>query len=280
MGKHHSNNHDHDQPNHPLDDVDPLLQRLVDAHPLIFRGRLPTTHSHVEPAWYDLIDGLLADFERELGPDGCKALQILQVKEKLGGLRLYYSLEQEVREGNQERLRDLLDLAEQQSRALLKPGGPCFELYSEVVLAAPLPSLQLNAGCVGVVVHIHDQGQAYEVEFVDGEQRTICVQTVPGDFLRLSSTDDGPHEPAGYEPDDGPLSAHQLQAIQQVASQLLARGQPLSSESLLDADPEACLTRDYKITIQERLAKDPEFREALEHELAAIKNVDPHADLA
>lgn len=187
---------------------------------------------------------------------------------------------QRLADAHGERLRDLLDLADQQSRTPLNPGDTCFELYSEVVLAAPLPSVQLDAGCVGVVVHIHDRGQAYEVEFFDGEQGTICVETVRGDSLRLASTDDRPHEPARYEPDDGPISADQVQAIQQVATLHLPGGRTLSSESLLDVDPEALLTRDYTITIRERLERDPEFREALQRELSALTDGDPPAALA
>lgn len=154
-----------------------------------------------------------------------------------------------------------------------------FDLYAEVVLTAPLPSVQLDAGCVGVVVHIHGSGEAYEVEFFD-EQRTICVETVPAGYLRLTGTDDRPHEPAGYEPDDGPLSSDQVQTVQKVASLLIPEGRVHRSESLLDADPEDLLTRDYKVTVRERLARDPEFREALARELSAMKGGDIHTDLA
>jgi hypothetical protein len=41
---------------------------------------------------------------------------------------------------------------------------------------------------------------------------------------------------AGYEPDDGPLSANQLKSIQQKAAEQLPTGQALSWASVFDAD--------------------------------------------
>ena len=38
--------------------------------------------------------------------------------------------------------------------------------HSQVVLKKPVPNLGLEPGDVGVVVHIHAQGAAYEVEFL------------------------------------------------------------------------------------------------------------------
>ena len=49
--------------------------------------------------------------------------------------------------------------------------------HTQVVLVRPVPGLGLKPGDVGVVVHVHEQGQAYEVEFLSLEGRTIGVQT-------------------------------------------------------------------------------------------------------
>lgn len=69
-----------------------------------------------------------------------------------------------------------------------------FAEHSQVVLATPLPALGLESGDVGVVVHVHDGGAAYEVEFMSLDGRTIGVQTLPADQLRPVSASAVPHE--------------------------------------------------------------------------------------
>jgi hypothetical protein len=56
--------------------------------------------------------------------------------------------------------------------------------HTQVVLVHPVPGLGLNPGAVGVVVHIHGQGQAYEVEFMSPEGRTLGVQTLEAGDVR------------------------------------------------------------------------------------------------
>jgi hypothetical protein len=65
--------------------------------------------------------------------------------------------------------------------------------HTQVVLVRPLPGLGLQPGDVGVVVHVHGQGQAYEVEFMNPQGRTLGVQTLgAGD---VQATDDpGPSQ--------------------------------------------------------------------------------------
>ena len=53
-----------------------------------------------------------------------------------------------------------------------------------VVLTAGLPEESLEAGDVGTVVHIHRDGEAYEVEFVTLTGRTVAVATVRASDLR------------------------------------------------------------------------------------------------
>ncbi len=49
-------------------------------------------------------------------------------------------------------------------------------------LRVELPALALVVGDVGTVVLVHGDGQAYEVEFVAADGRTIAVETLgPGD---------------------------------------------------------------------------------------------------
>lgn len=74
------------------DDIDPLLQRLIEAHPLLFRGRAPLAPSYVVAGWYGLLDTLCSDIEAALGPEVCAAFEVRQIKEKFGTLRFYYRL--------------------------------------------------------------------------------------------------------------------------------------------------------------------------------------------
>jgi hypothetical protein len=56
--------------------------------------------------------------------------------------------------------------------------------HSIVVLNADAPDTGLNAGDVGTIVYVHDQGKAYEVEFVDGDGTTIALLTLNADEVR------------------------------------------------------------------------------------------------
>ena len=69
-----------------------------------------------------------------------------------------------------------------------------FPEHSPVVLTAPLPALGLEPGDVGVVVHVHAGGTAYEIEFMSLDGRTIGVQTLRANQLRPVSASAVPHE--------------------------------------------------------------------------------------
>ncbi len=61
--------------------------------------------------------------------------------------------------------------------------------HSAVVLRRPLSALGLEVGAVGVVVHIHPQAQAYEVEFMTDEGLTLGVHTLlPEDLIQTVET--------------------------------------------------------------------------------------------
>jgi hypothetical protein len=59
-----------------------------------------------------------------------------------------------------------------------------FKEHDCVVLMRDLPEENLQAGDVGAIVHIHQNGVAYEVEFVTFAGRTIAVATVEASYLR------------------------------------------------------------------------------------------------
>ncbi len=56
--------------------------------------------------------------------------------------------------------------------------------HSIVVLESDMPDAGLHAGDVGAIVHVHGQGNAYEVEFVDGDGTTIALMTLDSSQVR------------------------------------------------------------------------------------------------
>lgn len=53
-----------------------------------------------------------------------------------------------------------------------------------VVLAHDLPSLGLENGDAGAVVHVYEGGEAVEVEFVSGSGATVAVETLRSSDVR------------------------------------------------------------------------------------------------
>lgn len=53
-----------------------------------------------------------------------------------------------------------------------------------IVLTRDLEAHSLCRGDIGVVVHCYSDGQAYEVEFMSAEGRTLAVVTLEGDAIR------------------------------------------------------------------------------------------------
>ena len=59
-----------------------------------------------------------------------------------------------------------------------------------VVLTGDVPGENLRTGDVGTVVHVHNEGEAYEIEFTTLTGKTVAVATVDADSLRpVSQTD-------------------------------------------------------------------------------------------
>ncbi|PSQ91605.1 MAG: DUF4926 domain-containing protein [Bacteroidetes bacterium SW_4_67_19] len=53
-----------------------------------------------------------------------------------------------------------------------------------VVLARAIEEHGLEGGDIGAVVHRYDEGEAFEVEFVTGEGRTVAVLTLERGDIR------------------------------------------------------------------------------------------------
>lgn len=65
--------------------------------------------------------------------------------------------------------------------------------HASVVLLESLPDSGLEVGDVGVVVHVHRGGEAYEVEFLTLEGETVGIETLSADQIRAASRRDMPH---------------------------------------------------------------------------------------
>ena len=67
------------------------VARLALAHPTLFEQRMPLD-SDLANGWYEQVDNLCADIERELGPELSRRLEVRQIKEKFRTLRFYSAL--------------------------------------------------------------------------------------------------------------------------------------------------------------------------------------------
>ena len=65
--------------------------------------------------------------------------------------------------------------------------------HDVVVLTQDLPEERLTAGDVGTVIHIHEGGTGYEIEFMTLSGRTIAVATVMASQVRAVSSRDLVH---------------------------------------------------------------------------------------
>lgn len=65
--------------------------------------------------------------------------------------------------------------------------------HAAVVLTEDIPGAGLEAGNVGVVVHIHRGGEAYEVEFMTLDGGTLAVETLSARQVREARNRDIPH---------------------------------------------------------------------------------------
>ncbi len=67
------------------------------------------------------------------------------------------------------------------------------EEHSNVILTRDIPEQDLFKGDVGVVVHIHEGGEAYEVEFLTMDGSTVALLTLEASLLRVADARMIPH---------------------------------------------------------------------------------------
>ena len=64
--------------------------------------------------------------------------------------------------------------------------------HASIVLTESLPSAGLDAADVGVVVHVHRNGEACEVEFLTLNGTTVAVETLTAQQVRAAGNRDIP----------------------------------------------------------------------------------------
>ena len=67
------------------------------------------------------------------------------------------------------------------------------EEHASVVLTERLPAVGLEAGDVGIVVHVHRNGEAFEVEFMTLYGSTLTIETLTAKQIRAARDRDIPH---------------------------------------------------------------------------------------
>jgi hypothetical protein len=75
--------------------TDPTIDVLVARFPRLFHDRHPRVWSDLPQGWTELTHRLFADLDAMLDDDAAKRFEVAQVKEKSGGLRVYWQLSTE-----------------------------------------------------------------------------------------------------------------------------------------------------------------------------------------
>jgi hypothetical protein len=75
--------------------TDTKIDALVARFPRLFHDRQPRVWSDLPQGWTELADQLFTDLDAMLDDDAAKRFEVVQVKEKFGGLRVYWELGKE-----------------------------------------------------------------------------------------------------------------------------------------------------------------------------------------
>lgn len=76
--------------------TDSKIDALVVRFPRLFKGRHPRVWSDLPQGWVELTHRLFADLDTMLNDDEAARFEIVQIKEKFAGLRVYWSLGEEM----------------------------------------------------------------------------------------------------------------------------------------------------------------------------------------
>jgi hypothetical protein len=75
--------------------TDPKIDALVARFPRLFKGLPPRVWSDLPQGWTDLTDRLFIDLDAMLDADAAQRFEVIQIKEKFAGLRVYWQLGKE-----------------------------------------------------------------------------------------------------------------------------------------------------------------------------------------
>lgn len=75
--------------------TDPKIDALVTRFPRLFKGQQPRVWSDLPEGWTELTHRLFADLDAMLDDDAAKRFEVVQIKEKFAGLRVYWELDKE-----------------------------------------------------------------------------------------------------------------------------------------------------------------------------------------
>ena len=72
--------------------TDPKIDALVARFPRLFKGQQPRVWSDLPEGWTELTHRLFSDLNAMLDDDAAKRFEVIQLKEKFAGLRVYWQL--------------------------------------------------------------------------------------------------------------------------------------------------------------------------------------------
>lgn len=72
--------------------TDPKIDALVARFPRLFHGRQPRVWSDLPQGWTQVAQRLFADLDAMLDDHASKRFEVIQIKEKFAGLRVYWRL--------------------------------------------------------------------------------------------------------------------------------------------------------------------------------------------
>lgn len=106
--------------------TDPSIATLIEAHSLIFKKRPPLLHSSLPSGWFQITSQLMSTLSEILSPAELRLIQALQIKEKLGTLRIRLDLSKLDRD-RQELARLIISCTEKQALSICQTCGAALD---------------------------------------------------------------------------------------------------------------------------------------------------------
>jgi hypothetical protein len=75
-----------------MSDRETQIFEMIERYPRLFKGAAPALGITTSPGWDEILRALFHDFDLLLDDEKAKQFRFVQIKEKLGGLRVYYRI--------------------------------------------------------------------------------------------------------------------------------------------------------------------------------------------